>query len=179
MPNWLTPFIHSAWLPAILFAGAFGDAFIGTSLFVLGEIFFVAGGYAFAVTHDWTVIPLIWLGALFGDLISYAVGTRYGETIIRRFVGKGRKRRLHYHKARLIMLKKGGAAILTARLTGPAAKLMPLLAGSMRVPFNTVLVASTLGVVFGTLQSLLIGYFLAHGINYWDEIWLFLKGLLP
>ena len=77
------------------------------------------------------------------------------------------------------MLKKGGAAILTARLTGPAAKLMPLLAGSMRVPFNTVLVASTLGVVFGTLQFLLIGYFLAHGINYWDEIWLFLKGLLP
>lgn len=177
LPDWLTAWFNSPWLPAILFFGAFADAFIATSLFVLGEIFFIAGGYAVAISGNWWLFPLIWLGALLGDLISYAIGIHYGEKILYKLIRRGKRRRLHYRKAKRIILKKGGMAIFTARLTGPVSKFMPLLAGSMNVPFKTVLIASIWGILLGTLQFLLIGYFLAQGVNYWEMIWDFLNSI--
>lgn len=168
LPDWLTAWLASPWLPAVLFAGAFADAFIGTSLFVLGELFFVAGGYVLAQHGQWWIVPLIWLGALSGDLISYAIGRYYGKQIVDRFVRRRAKRRLHYRRAYRLMEKRGGMAIFIARITGPLSKLMPLLAGSMKLPFSTVLYDSFWGVIIGTLQFFLIGWALAKGLDYWD-----------
>lgn len=175
LPDWLNQFLYSVWFVPILMLGAFADAFIGTGLFVLGEIFFVAGGYMFALTGNWWLFPLIWLAALVGDLASYFIGIYYGERIIRRFIRKGKRRRLNYLRARRIMQTKGGMAIFTARITGPVAKFMPFLAGSMNLPFKTVFIASFWGVILGTIQFFFIGFFLAQGLNYWDVVWNFIK----
>lgn len=168
LPDWLTAWLASPWLPAVLFFGAFADAFIGTSLFVLGELFFVAGGYMLAQNGQWWIVPLIWLGALSGDLISYGIGRYYGKQIIAHFIRRQAKRRLHYRRAYRLMKKRGSMAIFVARITGPLSKLMPLLAGSMKLPFATVLHASLWGVMIGTLQFFLMGWALAKGLNYWD-----------
>lgn len=175
LSDWLMPYFDTAWLPAILFFGAFGDAFIGTSLIIWGEFVFIAGGYALAVSDDglaangW-LIPLIWCGALTGDLSSYFIGRRYGEKMVDRFIRSGAKRRLNYQRAKKVMRKRGGAAIFTARITGPVAKFMPFIAGTMHLSFKTVFIASLWGVIIGTFQFFLVGYFLAKGLNYWDTL---------
>ena len=73
LPDWLLAWFNSPWLPLILCLGAFSDAFIGVSLFVLGEFFFVAGGYLVAQSAQWWIVPLIWAAALLGDILSYFV----------------------------------------------------------------------------------------------------------
>lgn len=165
IPSWLNEWLASPWLPAILALGAFADAFLLTSVFVLGELFFIAAGYTLGLTAQWWLIPLIWGSALLGDLSSYWLGQGYGERIIRRFIHKGAKRRLNYLRAKRLMQKRGGIAIFTARLTGPIAKFMPFLAGTMNVPFYTVLWASLLGVIIGTIQFFIIGWLVAVGGN--------------
>ena len=179
LSDWLYPYFNTAWLPAILFLGAFGDAFIGTSLIIWGEFVFIAGGYALALSDglatNWWLIPLIWCGALAGDLSSYFIGRRYGEKIVERFIRGGAKRRLNYRRAKKVMRKRGGAAIFTARITGPAAKFMPFIAGTMHLSFKTVFTASLWGGIIGTFQFFLVGYFLAKGLNYWGTLWAFVQ----
>ena len=170
LPDWLTALLASPWMPVVLFAGAFADAFIGTSLFVLGELFFVAGGYVVAKSGEWWLIPLIWAGALIGDIVSYVIGRFYGKQIVTRFVRKSAKRRLHYRRAYRLMLKRGGTAIFIARITGPLSKFMPLLAGSMKLSFHTVLFASIWGIILGTAQFFVIGWCLLKGLDYWDTL---------
>lgn len=171
LPDWLTALLSSPWMPFILFAGAFGDAFIGTSLFILGEIFFIAGGYVVAKSGEWWLIPLIWSGALLGDMISYWIGRHYGKNIIRKFIRPRAKRRLHYQRAYRLMLKYGGSAIFIARVSGPLSKVMPLLAGTMGFSFMKVLFASTFGIIVATLQFFIIGWCLLNGVDYWHSFW--------
>lgn len=171
LPDWLLAWFNSPWLPVILCLGAFSDAFIGVSLFVLGEFFFVAGGYLVAQSAQWWIVPLIWASALLGDVLSYFVGKRYGKQIVHKYIRPKAKRRLHYRRAYRLMLKRGGMAIFIARITGPLSKFMPLLAGSMKLPFHSVFWASLWGIIIGTAQFFIMGYALAKGSDYWDHFW--------
>lgn len=173
LPDWLHNLLYSPWLPLIIFLGAFGDAFLLTSLFILGEFFFIAGGYAIATQHNWLLLPLIWIAATLGDCISYYIGRHYGESIVKRFIKIGAKRRLNYQRAKRLVQKHGVSAIITARVAGPIAKFTPFIAGVLNMPALKLSLASLLGVILGTAQFIAIGWFLAKGMNYWHELKVF------
>ncbi len=71
LPDWLLGILQSHWLPLIIFTGAFGDAFIVSSLFVFGEFFFIGAGYGIAQDNHWWLLPVTWAGAFLGDCASY------------------------------------------------------------------------------------------------------------
>ena len=61
MPAWLAACFYSPYLPIILLIGSFGDAFLPTALFIWGEIFFVAGGYAVALHEQYVRSISSWM----------------------------------------------------------------------------------------------------------------------
>lgn len=179
LPEWLHSLLHSPYIVPIILLGAFGDAFLLTSLFILGEIFFIAGGYVIASQNNWLLIPLIWLAATLGDYASYLIGKCYGENIINRYIRIGAKRRLNYQRAKRLLQKHGISTIITARIAGPISKFTPFIAGILGMSALKLSAASLCGVILGAAQFLLIGYFLSKGMNYWAEIKTLIKDNLP
>ncbi|MDU8924953.1 DedA family protein [Pasteurellaceae bacterium LIM206] len=165
MLEWLNGWLSSPWLPLILYLGAFSDAFIFTALFVLGEVFFVAAGYAFANQQSPQSIAAIWLGAVSGDVLSYVLGRHYGMTLLYKWVKKRPKLRLNSQRAKSFIRQKGMPALILARIIGPISKITPFLAGSLKMPVVPFLTASILGVVIGTAQFVFAGWLLAKGMN--------------
>lgn len=170
MPEWLSAWLGSPWLPLLLLAGAFGDAFLFTSLIIFGELFFIAAGYASAHTHHYWLLGCVWLGALIGDISSFAFGRRVGVKGIRRFTHRRAKWRLNIQRAIRMLRNKGARTIFFARLAGPVSKVTPFLAGALQMPWRPFLLASSAGVVCASAQFILIGWLLAHGIKAREHI---------
>lgn len=165
LPGWLIDLLQSPWLPVVLFAGALGDALIGTSLFVFGEVFFLGAGYAIASLNSWWLILCVWLGAFCGDLSSFWVGRYHGKKIVNRYFYHRPKWRLNYYRARYLIKTKGAIAVFTARLSGPLSKFMPFIAGTLHMPTGVFLVVSFLGIIVGSAQFIAVGWLVGHGIN--------------
>jgi membrane protein DedA with SNARE-associated domain len=116
------------------FAFAESGAFVG--LVAPGEIVVVLGGVA---AGDGTValpvlIAIVWACALAGDLLSYAVGKRFGRGILLRHGGG-----LGITEARLdrvdgFLVKHGAATILVGRFIGLVRALAPFVAGASHMP---------------------------------------------
>ena len=68
---------------AVLFLGAFFETLIPTSLFVLGEVFFIAGALlaGMGALNIWAVLAVLYAGGIFGDNTSYWLGRRYGSSL--------------------------------------------------------------------------------------------------
>lgn len=169
MPAWLAACFYSPYLPIILLIGSFGDAFLPTALFIWGEIFFVAGGYAVALHEQYWLILLIWLGAIGGDCISYMIGRHYGMPLLNRLTRKRPKLRLNAQRARRLIQRKGAITLVLARISGPVSKFTPFMAGSLKMPFFPFLIASIIGVLIGTAQFIFAGWALAKGIDLWGR----------
>ena len=167
MPEWLLGWLNSVYLLPLLFFGAFGDAFLFTALFVWGEIFFIAAGYVVGLHQQYWSIPIIWLGAISGDVASYWLGRHYGMNLLNRFTRKRPKLRLNAKRARSLIQRKGMLTLILARVSGPISKLTPFMAGSLKMSFSTFLTASVIGVIIGTAQFLFAGWALMKGISLW------------
>lgn len=165
MPTWLTAFLNSSYLPVLLFLGAFGDAFLPTALFIWGEVFFIAAGYSVMLHQQYWLIPLIWAGAISGDCVSYLLGQRYGFSFLNRFIRKRPKLRLNARRAKGLIQRKGIITLVMARVSGPISKFTPFMAGSLKMPFSSFLLASVMGVLIGTAQFIFAGWALAKGIG--------------
>ncbi len=165
LPDWSRLLLHSHWLPLILFAGAFADAFIASSLLILGEVFFIAAGYAIAALREWWFLSVIWFGAFCGDTTSYLIGRCYGSDLAYQFTRRRPKWRLNYMRAQRLLKARGVITVFSARLAGPISKFMPFIAGTLRMPVFAFLSASTAGIIVGSAQFILVGWLLEKGVK--------------
>lgn len=135
---------------------AFGDALIGTSFFVIGEVAFLAAGAAFSASG--LVLPAITvlLFAWAGDLTSFYLGRRFGPRASLRFLTK-QKRRSAWRKVKAALDQRGPWFVVLSRLLGPVAWVTPFLSGVAGLPAGTFAAASALGVVLGVGQFLIVG----------------------
>lgn len=169
MPEWLSVWFNSPYLLFILFAGAFGDAFLPTAIFIWGEIFFVATGYVAALNNQYWAIGIIWLGALLGDCASYMIGRFYGIFLLNRLTRKRPKLRLNARRAKKLIRRRGAVTLILARISGPISKFTPFMAGSLKMSFLHFFIASVIGVLIGTLQFVFAGWALAKSIHWWGS----------
>jgi membrane-associated protein len=119
----------------MLFATTLGllalvEGIVGLGLIVPGAMLTVFGG--FLVYHGKSDLPsvlaLVSLGAILGDLISYLLGARFGS----RLWGRGLLRR-HVGlllKAQAYFYDHGGKSIFFGRFIGPLRGLVPFIAGA-------------------------------------------------
>lgn len=119
----------------LMFAATLGvlaliEGIVGLGLIVPGAMLTVFGG--FLVYHGKgdlpSVLALVSLGAILGDIISYLLGARFGS----RLWGRGllRKHVGLLLKAQTYFYDHGGKSIFFGRFIGPLRGLVPFIAGA-------------------------------------------------
>jgi membrane-associated protein len=97
------------------------------------------------------------IGAMVGDSVGYWVGTRWGKGIVEGRVGRliGEAR---WARARRHLKRKGLLTIIVGRFPPVARTLVPLLAGSARMPYGRFLAGNAIGGIVWALAAVLLGY---------------------
>ena len=159
---------HRPWAYPLLFLGAYFETVPPLSLVVPGEAFFLCGAVlAGAGALDLgAVATALYAGGLLGDNSSYWMGRRCGaglfawiarRPLLGRFMGPS-----VYRRGVEFFRRRGGAAVFTARLSGPLSWVTPTLAGAFELDYRTFLGFNTPGVLLGISEFLLAGYFLGR-----------------
>lgn len=145
---------------------AFSETAIGLDLLVPGEAgMLVAGAAAAEQGHPFVAVAAgAAVGATVGDTVSYAIGRRWGLSLLerwrltRRLVPKAKKAEGWFER-------RGGAAVLIGRWVGGLRAIVPVVAGTAKMPFGRFLAwnvvasitwagtAVALGYVFGTAAA--------------------------
>ncbi|WP_198596863.1 VTT domain-containing protein, partial [Vibrio sp. 10N.261.52.A1] len=147
-----------------LFLGALGDALIGPNLFVPGEPFFIAAGFQL-YSGAWMALVFVMLGGFVGDQLSYFIGLKWGRTAQKKLIQFRPKTRRVIARCRYLIVKKGTFIIVAARLLGPIAWVVPVIAGSHRVKWHSFTLLSSIGLLLGGGQFIAWGMLLAHGVE--------------
>ncbi|MFM2628206.1 LssY C-terminal domain-containing protein [Vibrio chagasii] len=147
-----------------LFLGALGDALIGPNLFVPGEPFFIAAGFQL-YSGAWMALVFVMLGGFVGDQLSYFIGLKWGRTAQKKLMQFRPKTRRVIARCRYLIAKKGTFIIVAARLLGPIAWVVPVIAGSHRVKWHSFTLLSSIGLLLGGGQFIAWGMLLAHGVE--------------
>ena len=150
---------------AIIALGSMADAVIGIGFIVYGEIFFIAAGYLMATERMYYLLPLVYCAAWLGDLISFSIGYHGGHRVLIKIIGKKQRRRRAYRKVKLTIDRYGYPGITLSRLLGPISWVAPFAAGTMRLSPYRFGLYSSVGVILGVSQFILIGYLLGGGIE--------------
>lgn len=148
----------------LLFLGAFLDAVIGPNLFIPGEPFLLAAGYQIYQGIYLAGFSVL-LGALAGDQLSYFIGRRYGQKLIKSLIRRQPRIKRPIARCRLLMYRKGNFVLTFSRLLGPVAWFVPCMAGISQISWARFTFYSFIGLILGVGQFLIWGYLLAYGLN--------------
>lgn len=139
---------------------AFGESAVLFDLVVPGEVGMVLAGAAGAEAG----MPLAALilaaviGALAGDTLSYLVGRRFGPSLVHRWRWSRVRVGPKLERAQRHFETRGGAAVFVARWVGALRAVVPLVAGSARMPFGRFVVWDLAGVVSWTATVVTVGF---------------------
>ncbi|WP_407276510.1 DedA family protein [Halothiobacillus sp. DCM-1] len=159
---------HQRTAYALLFAGALLETLIPFSLFILGEVVFLAGAVlaGMGVLNVWGVMAALFAGGILGDNLSYGIGRRYGIglfTHLQRWPLIGKQfHPQNYARGADFFARHGAMAVFIARLSGPLSWITPALAGIFRLDYGTFLRFNTPAVIIGISQFILVGYFFGN-----------------
>ena len=133
-------------------------AFVG--LLVPGETAVVVGGVV-AQRGDAALpvlIGLVWLAAVGGDLVSFALGRRLGRPFLDAHGGRLRIRPEQIARVERFFARYGGRAVLVGRFVGILRALTPFVAGASRLPLRRFLPYSVVGALAWAGTFTLVGY---------------------
>jgi membrane protein DedA with SNARE-associated domain len=157
---------NAVWIPPLVFVLGLAESLVVVSLFVPSTVLFLAIGAAHSAAGG-AFLPL-WLagavGAIIGDLASFAFGRHLKGDISRVWPFRQHPRALA--RGRLMFQRRGMMTIVVGKFPGNARPFLPIIAGAMRMPFPSFLIAS---VVSSLVWA---GVFLAPGFGltlFWPE----------
>jgi len=146
---------------AVVFALPALEASTLIGVFVPGETVILLGGVLawYGRVSLPSVLVAAALGAIVGDSIGYAVGRRWGKRILEGRIGRivGERR---WVRARRHLNRKGFLTIVIARFPPVARTLVPILAGTARMPYGRFLAGNALGGI-AWASAVAIGGYLA------------------
>jgi membrane-associated protein len=143
-------------VPALAFLET--GAFVG--LLVPGETAVVVGGVV-AERGDVALpamIGLVWVGAVGGDLVSFALGRRLGRPFLDANGARLRIRPEQLERVERFFARYGGRAVLVGRFVGLLRALTPFVAGTSRLPLRRFLPYSVVGALGWAATFTLVGY---------------------
>ncbi|MEO7351543.1 MAG: glycosyltransferase [Marmoricola sp.] len=142
------------------------SAFIG---FIFpGEIALILGG----VVASQGRVPVLAVlaagigGAILGDSVGYAVGSRFGRGLLDGTVGRFVKP-AHLDRAEAYLAERGGKAVFFGRFTAALRVLIPGLAGMSGLRYRTFLFYNVSSAVGWGVLSVMLGYL---GGNNWRHV---------
>ncbi|MEQ1576690.1 MAG: DedA family protein [Hyphomicrobium sp.] len=151
---------HQQFIVPLVFLLGFAESIALVSLFVPSTVLFLGIGAIHHATGG-AFLP-IWLagasGALFGDIVSYAIGWHFKARIYT--VWPFRKYPSLMGQSKYIDQKWGALALVGSKFLGMLRPFAPVMAGTMSMPRGPFLLASAAG---GLLWS---GVFLSPGYGF-------------
>ena len=124
-----------------------------------GELALVLGGVLADLGRLplWAVVVAGGAGAVVGDSVGFVVGRRVGDRLLAhlpsRFVRPDRLER-----AKALVRRMGGRAVLAGRFTAVSRALVPALSGNARMPYGTFAIYNVAGGVLWATGVALLGY---------------------
>lgn len=161
----------------LILLGAFADAVIGLGFFIPGELAFIAGGYYLAKWHYWPIVPLLWLAAIAGDLLSHELGRYCQRWIVPRLIAPKSLRRQQWRRCQQRLAKRPFLWLFSARFLGPLSWIAPFCSGALKLPRSIAYPASALGATLASSQFILLGWLSQKGLEQF-ELLLWLKALV-
>ncbi|MDX2306682.1 MAG: DedA family protein [Hyphomicrobium sp.] len=150
---------NAVWLEGILFILALAESIIVASVFIPSSLIFVTVG-ALEGAAQGPLIPLVAagaLGALAGDLISFALGYRLRGHLDTTWPLRDYREPLD--TARRFFARWGVFAIVASKLSGPLRPIIPMLAGASTMSGATFLAASAVSSVIWAVVVLVPSYY--------------------
>ncbi|MEU7842731.1 DedA family protein [Micromonospora sp. NPDC049114] len=139
-------------------------------LVVPGETAILLGGL---VAHSgslplWAVVAAGTAGACLGDQAGYALGRRYGPSVLAR-APRVLRRRLDLARARRLVARRGAWAVVTGRWVAVLRTVVPLIAGAGGMRWPVFLRANLTGGLAWATAVALLGYVGAASYRYLER----------
>jgi undecaprenyl-diphosphatase len=133
-----------------------------------GETAVVIGGVTAYSGHTqlWAVLLMAVLGAVIGDGIGYAVGKRWGDTLLGR-LPKRLIKPSSIRQSKELIRRLGGRAVFAGRFAAALRALVPGLCGVSEMPYRTFALWNMLGGAVWATGFVLLGYFAGAG---WHQV---------
>lgn len=149
-----------SWTYLLVGAMAFAEtgAFLG--FIAPGEVTVIVGGVV-AGQGKIAVVPLIalvWVAAVAGDVVSYALGRRLGRGFLEKHGKRVKITPERLDRVEDFFARRGGLTILVGRFIGFVRPIAPFLAGSTRMPFRTFVPYDVLAAGVWSATFVLLGY---------------------
>lgn len=149
-----------AWTYAIVGTLAMLETGTFLGLLVPGEVAmlfggFVAGGGAIDLP---TLIAVVWIAAVAGDVLGYWLGRRLGRPFLLRHGSRFGMTPARVVWAEAFFDRHGRKAILIGRFLGVVRSVAPFLAGASRMPFRAFLPVDVLGAGLWATTFTVLGY---------------------
>jgi membrane-associated protein len=140
---------------------AFAETAVGLDLLVPGEAGMVIAG---AAGHrGGSPLPLLVgaaaLGATVGDSVSYAIGRRFGIHLLERWDLTRRRVLPAVQRAEGYFARHGGRAVFAGRWVGALRAMVPVVAGTARMPFPRFLVWNVAASLTWAGTVVTLGYY--------------------
>ncbi len=137
---------------------AFGIIFPGESLVLVAGMLAAAGHLRLEI-----LIPCIFVAAVVGDAMGFAVGSRLGPRIFTR--NKSLFFRPEYLlRANKFYEKYGGKTIILARFVPFVRTFAPIVAGAAKMKYRQFVIYNLIGAFLWVVSMVLAGYFLGRAI---------------
>ena len=139
---------------------AFAETGIGLDFLVPGEAGMVVAGAA--ADHGGHPLPVVIagaaVGATLGDCVSYAIGRRWGLPLLRRFDVTRRHLLPAVERAESWFDRWGGLAVFFGRFIGALRAVVPVTAGTAKMPFPRFLAWNVAASIAWASAAVGLGY---------------------
>jgi membrane-associated protein len=137
----------------------FGEAALFIGFIFPGETAVLVAGVVASQDHVnvGVVAVLVVTAAITGDSVGYAIGRRYGESLMKLPILKHRRAALD--RALEGLRRRGPIYVFVGRFTAFLRAVMPGLAGMSRMNYRRFLIANAAGAIIWGVTFTLLGYF--------------------
>ncbi|MER5457487.1 DedA family protein [Micromonospora sp. NPDC002389] len=150
-------------LPALESSTLLGLVVPGETAILIGGL--VAHGGALPL---WAVVAAGTIGACLGDQAGYALGRRYGPSVLAH-VPRVLRRRVNLARARHVVDRRGAWAVVTGRWVAVLRTVVPLIAGTGGMRWPLFLRANLVGGLVWATAVAMLGYLGAASYHYLER----------
>lgn len=157
MFDWLTQQISgSSWTYLLVAAACAGDVLLplipSETVVITAGVVAARGGLSL-----WLLIPAATLGAMAGDNVVYWLGRRVGDPVVRR-LARGDTSRARLRWAERATRRRGPLIIVVGRFIPGGRTVSTLAAGTLEMPWRTMLPADAVAALTWAVYATLLGY---------------------
>jgi membrane protein DedA with SNARE-associated domain len=167
------------WGYLIVFVGATLESAAFLGFLIPGETLVIVAGVlaSLGIFDLGDLIPVVAVGAIVGDNVSYQLGRHFGHSWLLRYGGRAGLDEARLERVGTFYEGYGGAALVLGRFVGFLRPLVPFVAGAAGMRYPRFLCYNTVACVLWAVVTVLLGYFLGGS---WElvERWIGRTGLV-